>query len=93
MKLLRIFYLLFAVILLTTSCSRTNDRLLQAEQLIESSPDSAMAILNTYNYNNLTDKDKALYGLLYVQILDKKQIDISIDSLLLLLDFKKQSFF
>ena len=82
MKLLRILYLLFAVILFTTSCSRTNDRLLQAEQLIESSPDSAMAILNKYSYNKLSDKDKALYGLLYTEIKLSKKIILQSDTLI-----------
>lgn len=82
MKLLRIFYLLFAVILFTTSCSRTNDRLLQAEQLIETAPDSAMAILNKYSYNKLSDKDKALYGLVYIQVRDKKFLSLEPDSFL-----------
>jgi len=82
MKLLRILYLLFAVILFTTSCSRTNEKLLQAEQLIESSPDSAMAILQKYNYNCLTDKDKAFYGLVYMQIRDKNLLPLEPDSLL-----------
>ena len=82
MKLIRILFLFFAVILLTTSCSRTNDRLLQAEQLIETSPDSAMTILNKYSYNKLSDKDKALYGLLYIRIRDKKFLSLEPDSFL-----------
>ena len=59
MKLLRIFYLLFAVMLITTSCSRTNEQLLRAEQIVENAPDSAMSILNKFDYNKLSDKDKA----------------------------------
>ncbi len=82
MRFIPLFFLFFAVILLTTSCSRTNDRLLQAEQLIETAPDSAMTILQKYNYNSLTDTDKALYGLLYVQIRDKKLLPLEPDSLL-----------
>ena len=80
MKLLRISYLLFAVILFTTSCTRTNEQLLRAEQLIETSPDSAMTILNKYSYNKLSDKDKALYGLLYIQVRDKKLLSLEPDS-------------
>jgi len=70
------------VILFTTSCSRTNDRLLQAEQLVETAPDSAMTILNKYSYNKLSDKDKALYGLVYMQVRDKKFLSLEPDSLL-----------
>ena len=82
MKLFRILYLLFAVILFTTSCSHTNKQLLQTEQLIETAPDSAMAILQKYNYNSLTDKDKALYGLLYTEIQLSKKIILQSDSLI-----------
>jgi len=75
MKFVRIFFSLSAVIILTFSCSRTNDRLLQAEQLIETSPDSAMNILRKYNYNGLSDKDKALYGMVFTRVsLSKRNI-------------------
>ena len=69
MKLLRIFYLLFAVLLFTISCSRTNEQLLRAEQIVETAPDSAMTILNKYKYNSLSDKDKAFYGLVTIKAL------------------------
>jgi len=82
MKFLRIFYLLIAVMLFTPSCSHTNEQMLQAEKLIETAPDSAMAILQKYNYNSLTDKDKALYGLVYVRIRDKKLLSLEPDSFL-----------
>jgi tetratricopeptide (TPR) repeat protein len=72
MKQARILFFLIAVILLTPSCSRTNEQLLRAEQIVENAPDSAMAILNTYNYNKLSDKDKALYGLVNLRALTKK---------------------
>ena len=82
MKFYQLLILLIAVILLTPSCSHTNEQLLQAEQLIETAPDSAMAILNKYNYNKLSDKDKALYGLVYIQVRDKKFLSLEPDSLL-----------
>ncbi len=82
MRFIPVFILFSAVILITTSCSRTNDRLLQAEQLIETAPDSAMTILQKFNYNSLTDKEKALYGLLYVQVRDKKYLVLEPDSFL-----------
>ena len=68
--------------LIASSCSHTNKQLLQAEALVETAPDSAIAILNTYSYNKLSDKDKALYGLVYMQVLDKKAMPIEPDSLL-----------
>jgi tetratricopeptide (TPR) repeat protein len=82
MKLLRIFYLLFAVMLITTSCSRTNEQLLRAEQIVENAPDSAMSILNKFDYNKLSDKDKALYGLVNIRIRDKKLLSLEPDSFL-----------
>ncbi|MFZ4582916.1 MAG: tetratricopeptide repeat protein [Paludibacter sp.] len=75
MKLIRILFLFFAVILLTPSCSRINKQLLQAEELAENAPDSAMTILKKYSYNNLSDKDKALYGLVYMKVLNKLHRD------------------
>ena len=68
------------MILFTTSCTRTNEQLLQAEQLIETSPDSAMTILNKYSYNKLSDKDKALYGLVYTRVNLSKKILLKSDS-------------
>ncbi len=82
MKLSRILYLLLAVTLITPSCMHTNKQLQQAEQLIESAPDSAMAILKKFDYNKLSDNDKALYGLLYVRISDKNSTEIKSDSFL-----------
>ena len=64
------------------SCSHTNKQLLQAEALVETAPDSAMTILKTYNYNKLSDKDKALYGLVYIKIRDEKLLPLEPDSLL-----------
>ena len=64
--------MLFAVMLITTSCSRTNEQLLRAEQIVENAPDSAMSILNKFDYNKLSDKDKALYGLVNIRALNKK---------------------
>jgi tetratricopeptide (TPR) repeat protein len=41
-----------------------------------------MTILQKYNYNSLTDKDKAFYGLVYMQIRDKNLLPLEPDSLL-----------
>lgn len=80
MKLYSLLSFFIGVIYLTSSCTHTNDRLQQAEQLIETAPDSAMSILNKYNYNVLSDKDKALYGLLYTRIQLSKKIILKSDS-------------
>lgn len=82
MKLVRLFYLFIALVLIALSCSHTNEQLLRAEQLVETAPDSAMAILKKYSYNKLSDKDKALYGLVYIQVRDKKFLSLEPDSLL-----------
>jgi tetratricopeptide (TPR) repeat protein len=82
MKLLRLIYLLLAVIFFTPSCSHTNEQLLRAEQLAETATDSATTILQKYNYNSLTDKEKAMYGLVYMHIKDKNLLALEPDSLL-----------
>ncbi len=82
MKNFHIVFVLLVAAFIASSCSHTNEQLLRAEQLVESSPDSAMAILNKYSYNKLSDKDKALYGLLYIRLRDKKFLPLEPDSLL-----------
>lgn len=54
-----------------------------AEQLIETAPDSALHILqhlSTSKYKS--DQSRALYGLLMIQILDRKHLPLKPDSLL-----------
>ena len=54
-----------------------------AEQLIETAPDSALHILQhipAYKLNY--DKSRALYGLLMIQVLDRKHLPLKPDSLL-----------
>ncbi len=75
--ILSVFFILFA------SCNSVSPELKTAEQLIESAPDSALQILRNMppqKYKN--PKNRALYGLLMVQALDKKMLPLKPDSLL-----------
>lgn len=75
--ILSVFFILFA------SCNSVSPELKTAEQLIESAPDSALQILRNLppqKYKN--PKNRALYGLLMVQALDKIQLPLKPDSLL-----------
>jgi tetratricopeptide (TPR) repeat protein len=54
-----------------------------AEQIMETSPDSALHILqHIQNVNAMSDGDRALYGLLYFQALDKNNKPLKPDSLI-----------
>ena len=64
-------------------CSFMPDELKRAESLIESSPDSALYILQHISPDKFrSDESRALYGLLMVEALDRKPSDVSCDSLL-----------
>lgn len=82
-KLIRLFTfsLYFAAFL---SCSRHEcRRLLDAERLMESHPDSALSILESISSSSLkSEQDQALYGLLLTQALDKNHRSLSNDSLI-----------
>ena len=67
------------------SCTSTpyTEHLQHIETIIESNPDSALAMLQTIDRNSLTnDRDKALYGMLYTEALDKNHEPIPDDSLI-----------
>lgn len=56
-----------------------------AERIMDSRPDSALAVLDslTLSYPTLdSDRDRALYGMLYTQTLDKNHLDPKNDSLI-----------
>ncbi len=74
--------LLLCVLLSCTSTPYT-EHLQHIETIIESNPDSALAMLQTIDRNSLTnDRDKALYGMLYTEALDKNHEPIPDDSLI-----------
>ena len=57
-------------------------RLLQAEQVVEEHPDSALALLGAVDAAALSRADSALYGLLRAQALYKCYLPVSADTLL-----------
>ena len=74
---------LLLICLFLYSCSLMPDKLKIAEQLIETSPDSALQILKQVSDNKFSDeKDRALYGLLLFRTLDKKSLPLKPDSVL-----------
>ena len=75
-----VFYFLFVVI---SSCSNPPEELQKVETLIESKPDSALHILRNISTEKYkSDKNKALYGLLLIEALDRLKLPMLPDSLL-----------
>jgi tetratricopeptide (TPR) repeat protein len=70
-------------ILLFASCSFSPNELKLAERVMETSPDSALQILQHMQpTNTLTDENRAMYGLLYFQALEKTNKPLKPDSLI-----------
>lgn len=67
-----------------TGCKHTsNHQLAEAERMMDSHPDSSLAVLNSIKTSNLTDKaDMALFGLLTIQAMDKCNLFPTNDSLI-----------
>ena len=77
------FILLLLLCISLFSCSRTSVELKAAEQLMLTSPDSSLHILQKLRLNLFTTRsDKALYALLKSQALDKHDIKVESDSLI-----------
>ena len=76
--------LIFAIVLLATACSdsRYVAMLDRAEPLIETAPDTALALLDSIDSHRLARADNARYALLMSQALDKNYIDVTDDSLI-----------
>ena len=75
------FFLLLGFMLY--SCSGQPAELKTAEKLIETAPDSALHILRHLSPDKYkADKNRALYGLLMIQALDRKHLPLKPDSLL-----------
>jgi len=65
------------------SCSFVPNEMKTAEQLLESRPDSALSILQNIKQQNIKfDSNRALYGLLMFQALDKNNKTLTPDSLI-----------
>src|ERR1035437_4649264 len=77
------FILLISLNLSLFSCSHTSVKLKTAEQLMSTSSDSSLHILQKLRLNLFTSRsDKALYALLMSQALDKNDIKVKSDSLI-----------
>ena len=76
--------LILAIVLLTTACSdqRYVAMLNHAEALMDSLPDTSLALLDSVNSSRLVGADNARYALLRSQALDKNYIDVTNDSLI-----------
>lgn len=71
------------VILLLSNCSFSPNEIKLAEEVLESSPDSALTILKSIkSYSTLSESDQALYGLIYFQALDESNKKFESDTLL-----------
>jgi tetratricopeptide (TPR) repeat protein len=74
-----VFILSFLLIL--SGCSFLPNELNTAEQLIETAPDSALKILkNIYNEESLSPAERARYGLLLFEALDKNDLALNPDT-------------
>jgi hypothetical protein len=79
LRCLLISFLCFCLV----GCTYSPKELTQAEQLMDTAPDSAMHVLQKINPHRLfTPSNKALYALLMSQALDKNDIKLESDSLI-----------
>ena len=77
----RLFLPLFC--LLFIGCSLSSNELRTAERIMENHPDSALHILQHIPHNKYkSESNRALYGLLLFQALDKKKLTLQPDSLI-----------
>lgn len=75
--------IILAVASLTVcSCREVHPDLQRAEAIMESAPDSALALLEAINGSELNGEARALHALLLTQALDKNYIDVTDDSLI-----------
>ncbi len=69
--------------LILVGCSLMSNEMKQAEQIMETSPDSALHILQHMQpVQTMSDANRALYGLLYFEALDKNNKPLQPDSLI-----------
>jgi tetratricopeptide (TPR) repeat protein len=69
------------IFLLLVGCSLLPNKMKTAEQLMETSPDSALLLLRQIKPNqSLSSADQAAYGLLLFEALDKKDLPLQPDS-------------
>ena len=84
MKLIGVFQIsIFLLCISFMACSLVPNELKTSERIMQTHPDSALAILKKYypvKFNN--DAEKAYFGLLYFQALDKNELTLAPDSLI-----------
>ncbi len=88
MSRILIFYSVVLIVVLMTiapGCTRgvEDKRLLLADTLIESRPDSALTILRSINHDSISPADKRFYNFLKVKAADKAYVIHTSDSLIL----------
>lgn len=66
-----------------SSCHTDRSRILvSAYSMVDSLPDSALSLLKKVKYDELSEKDKAEYSLLFTMAQDKSGLDVDNDSLI-----------
>jgi tetratricopeptide (TPR) repeat protein len=76
-------FTLFLITILIASCTNIPSELQKAESLIESKPDSALHILRNLSPKTCkSDENKALYGLLITEALDRLKLPLLPDSVI-----------
>ena len=81
-NLLKALTILLIVLSFGACGDRQGRRITDLIPKANSKPDSVLAVLNTIDQTRLSDKDLALYSLVYTLAQDKKRIDVDNDSLL-----------
>lgn len=76
------FIYICLVLTFGVACSNVTNELEKAESIAETAPDSAMNILNNYEYSSLNNEQKALFGLTFIYLHDKKHLEIVHDNIL-----------
>lgn len=77
------FCLLLVISFVFSSCHTDRSRILvSAYSMVDSLPDSALSLLKKVKYDELSEKDKAEYSLLFTMAQDKSGLDVDNDSLI-----------
>lgn len=77
------FCLLLVISFVFSSCHSDRSRILvSAYSMVDSLPDSALSLLKKVKYDELSEKDKAEYSLLFTMAQDKSGLDVDNDSLI-----------
>ena len=83
-RFIPLFLALLVLPFIWSSCSsrKTTTRFQQAYGLLNSAPDSALSLLGEIDKFSLSEKDLAVYSLLYTMAQDKSGLDVDSDSLI-----------